>query len=147
MNKIIATITVLIFSICGMYGKVTFKYPDGSSKVTHDNGETWQGYDSELVTIVYENFTKVSDDGGKTWNHVKTIEDNVKGFIVNEDFIFTDRFGEISYSSYELLDMQGAVLERGDIDNEYIQFQKEYTGVLFIVLTDLNESHIFKLMF
>lgn len=121
-------------------------YPDGSYKITEDEGKSWTYKKAPKVTIHYKTFTKVSNDYGKTWRVIEDIE-YIPSFAVPEDHVFVDELTQDKASRYELLDFEGNHIIEGIIDGEYIVFDSSYTGVYFIVLTIGENKQLFKLLF
>jgi hypothetical protein len=146
MRLFLTSVVILFTTVCYSQN-ITYKYPDGSYKVSDNNGKTWKHYDIPKITFIYENFTKISEDNGKTWIKVEEAV-NMTGFIVSEDFIHIDAITDKKPVSYRLMTDNGNVVEEDEIKQEYIMFQKEYSGLHFIILEYDNEkSEIYKLLF
>jgi hypothetical protein len=147
MKKNIFLLLIAIIATINMKSEdIKIKYPDGSYKISKDNGRTWERYKAPDIIFKYENFSKISSDNGKTWKRVIDTEE-MRGFIVSEDFIFIDQMTDKIPIRYKLLDSEGTTVELDNITTEYIQFKSDYSGLHFIVLEYDDEKTIFKLLF
>ncbi len=143
---IISLMVILSSSFAISQGDIKIVYPDGEYKISKDNGITWTYFEAPKITIKYETHEKVSYDNGLTWQRLDNIED-IPGFNILERHLFVDDITNNAYAEYQLMDLEGNIINENDISHGQIHFSDKLKGVYLLILINEVDRSLFKLSF
>jgi hypothetical protein len=121
---------------------------DGSYIKTTDDGKTWTNHKAPSVKFVYDSYSKISHDRGKTWKIIRNdTDEKIASLKVKDNSILIEQTNESNFGTYELFDLNGVSRECGNIDGGLIKFDKSHNGIYIIkIKRDYTTEHI-KLLF